>query len=100
MNTVFSCCFFVHFMNTLDCWFVSLLYSRGWMMVHVLAVLNVPFWSLQDLNLPVVGSQIVGLIPLMAMLDCAAFYINRDRLFILEEEHKVRLVRSSRFFLH
>ncbi|XP_035533872.1 formimidoyltransferase-cyclodeaminase [Morone saxatilis] len=48
----------------------------------------------EDLKLPVVGSQIVGLIPLKALLDSADFYIHRDRLFILEEEHKVRLVRD------
>ncbi|XP_066544664.1 formimidoyltransferase-cyclodeaminase isoform X2 [Amia ocellicauda] len=48
----------------------------------------------EELNLPVVGSQIVGLIPLKAVLDCADFYIQRDGLFILEEEHKVRLVIS------
>ncbi len=47
----------------------------------------------QDLKLPVVGSQIVGLIPLKALLDSADFYIRRDGLFIVEEEHKVRLVR-------
>lgn len=41
-----------------------------------------------------VGSQIVGLIPLKALLDSADFYISRDRLFIIEEEHKVRLVRK------
>lgn len=51
--------------------------------------------SPQDLNLPVVGSQIVGLMPLRAVLDCADFYIQRDRLFIVEEEHKVRLVISK-----
>lgn len=49
----------------------------------------------KDLNLPVVGSQIVGLMPLRAVLDCADFYIQRDRLFIVEEEHKVRLVISK-----
>ncbi|XP_067357213.1 formimidoyltransferase-cyclodeaminase isoform X3 [Channa argus] len=49
----------------------------------------------EDLKLPVVGSQIVGLIPLKALLDCADFYIHRDQLFILEEEHKVRLVVSK-----
>uniref|UniRef100_A0A8C9T0P4 Formimidoyltransferase-cyclodeaminase n=1 Tax=Scleropages formosus TaxID=113540 RepID=A0A8C9T0P4_SCLFO len=49
----------------------------------------------KDLNLPVVGSQIVGLIPLKAMLDCADFYIKRDHLFVVEEEHKVRLVVSK-----
>ncbi|KAK7126679.1 hypothetical protein R3I94_018005 [Phoxinus phoxinus] len=49
----------------------------------------------KDLNLPVVGSQIVGLIPLEAMLDCADFYIKREKLFVVEEEHKIRLVISK-----
>ncbi|KAG5262016.1 hypothetical protein AALO_G00291160 [Alosa alosa] len=49
----------------------------------------------RDLNLPVVGSQIVGLIPLQAVLDCANFYIQKEKLFIVEEEHKVRLVISK-----
>nr|XP_020447685.1 formimidoyltransferase-cyclodeaminase [Monopterus albus]XP_020447686.1 formimidoyltransferase-cyclodeaminase [Monopterus albus]XP_020447687.1 formimidoyltransferase-cyclodeaminase [Monopterus albus]XP_020447688.1 formimidoyltransferase-cyclodeaminase [Monopterus albus]XP_020447689.1 formimidoyltransferase-cyclodeaminase [Monopterus albus]XP_020447690.1 formimidoyltransferase-cyclodeaminase [Monopterus albus] len=47
------------------------------------------------LKLPVVGSQIVGLIPLKALLDSADFYIHRDELFIIKEEHKVRLVISK-----
>ncbi|KAK1165450.1 formimidoyltransferase-cyclodeaminase isoform X1 [Acipenser oxyrinchus oxyrinchus] len=46
----------------------------------------------EELNLPVVGSQLVGLIPLKAVLDSAEFYIQKEKLFILEEEHKVRLV--------
>ncbi|KAM7365870.1 hypothetical protein PAMP_016763 [Pampus punctatissimus] len=49
----------------------------------------------EGLSLPVVGSQIVGLIPLKALLDSADFYISRERLFIIEEEHKVRLVISK-----
>ncbi|XP_061571582.1 formimidoyltransferase-cyclodeaminase-like isoform X1 [Cololabis saira] len=49
----------------------------------------------EELKLPVVGSQIVGLIPLKAVLDAADFYIQRDRLFVIEEEHKVRLVVSK-----
>nr|XP_055074709.1 formimidoyltransferase-cyclodeaminase-like [Misgurnus anguillicaudatus] len=49
----------------------------------------------KDLNLPVVGSQIVGLIPLKAMLDCADFYIRRENLFVVEDEHKIRLVISK-----
>uniref|UniRef100_A0A8C5C9K0 Formimidoyltransferase-cyclodeaminase n=1 Tax=Gadus morhua TaxID=8049 RepID=A0A8C5C9K0_GADMO len=49
----------------------------------------------QALRLPVVGSQVVGLLPLKALLDAADFYIQRDQLFILEEEHKVRLVISK-----
>uniref|UniRef100_A0A8C9XSF8 Formimidoyltransferase-cyclodeaminase n=1 Tax=Sander lucioperca TaxID=283035 RepID=A0A8C9XSF8_SANLU len=49
----------------------------------------------KELKLPVVGSQIVGLIPLKAVLDSADFFIQRDGLFILEEEHKVRLVISE-----
>ncbi|XP_051854270.1 formimidoyltransferase-cyclodeaminase [Antechinus flavipes] len=46
----------------------------------------------QELNLPVVGSQLVGLVPLKALLDAAEFYCKEESLFILEEEHKIRLV--------
>ncbi|XP_006876173.1 PREDICTED: formimidoyltransferase-cyclodeaminase [Chrysochloris asiatica] len=46
----------------------------------------------QELNLPVVGSQLVGLVPLKAILDAAAFYCKKENLFILEEEHRIRLV--------
>ncbi|XP_069330984.1 formimidoyltransferase-cyclodeaminase isoform X4 [Eulemur rufifrons] len=46
----------------------------------------------QALSLPVVGSQLVGLVPLKALLDAAAFYCDRENLFVLEEEHRVRLV--------
>uniref|UniRef100_A0A674ME92 Formimidoyltransferase-cyclodeaminase n=1 Tax=Takifugu rubripes TaxID=31033 RepID=A0A674ME92_TAKRU len=49
----------------------------------------------KGLKLPVVGSQIVGLIPLKALLDSADFYIQRDGLFIVDEEHKIRLVISK-----
>ncbi|KAL6462033.1 hypothetical protein MHYP_G00301780 [Metynnis hypsauchen] len=49
----------------------------------------------RELSLPVVGSQIVGLIPLKAVLDCADYYIQKDKLFVVEEEHKVRLVISK-----
>ena len=64
-------------------------------LLHVLPVLLhvLPVWLLvKALRLPVVGSQVVGLLPLKALLDAADFYIQRDQLFILEEEHKVRLV--------
>lgn len=45
------------------------------------------------MNLPVVGSQLVGLVPKKAMLDTAEFYIKKEKLFILEEEHKIKLVK-------
>ncbi|XP_058152357.1 formimidoyltransferase-cyclodeaminase [Dasypus novemcinctus] len=48
----------------------------------------------QELSLPVVGSQLVGLVPLKAILDAAAFYCEKENLFILEEEHRIRLVVS------
>uniref|UniRef100_A0A8C4U231 Formimidoyltransferase-cyclodeaminase n=1 Tax=Falco tinnunculus TaxID=100819 RepID=A0A8C4U231_FALTI len=48
----------------------------------------------EALNLPVVGSQLVGLVPKKAMLDTAEFYIKKENLFILEEEQKIRLVVS------
>ncbi|XP_062971152.1 formimidoyltransferase-cyclodeaminase [Cynocephalus volans] len=48
----------------------------------------------QELSLPVVGSQLVGLVPLKALLDAAAFYCDKENLFILEEEQRIRLVVS------
>ncbi|KAL5007894.1 hypothetical protein ScPMuIL_016700, partial [Solemya velum] len=46
----------------------------------------------EELNLPVVGSQIVGLIPKKALMDMAEYYIKKSNLFILEEDQKLRLV--------
>nr|XP_035138901.2 formimidoyltransferase-cyclodeaminase isoform X3 [Callithrix jacchus] len=46
----------------------------------------------RELSLPVVGSQLVGLVPLKALLDAAAFYCKKENLFILEEAHRIRLV--------
>ncbi|CAK8672361.1 formimidoyltransferase-cyclodeaminase-like [Clavelina lepadiformis] len=46
----------------------------------------------QDLNLPVVGSEIIGLVPLQEILDAANFYVKRDNLFVLDEKSKVQLV--------
>lgn len=34
----------------------------------------------------------MGLIPKKAMLDAAEFYIKKENVFILEEEHKIKLV--------
>ena len=47
---------------------------------------------MQELNLAVTGSEVVGLIPLAAILSAAEFYISRENLFILHERQKVRLV--------
>ena len=60
-------------------------------------VFNVCFWpvvSSQELNLAVVGSQIVGIVPLKALMDAAEYYMKKDNLFILEEDQKLRLVRE------
>ena len=43
------------------------------------------------LNVGVAGSEIVGLIPLEAILMAAAYYIEKENLFILDEDQKVRL---------
>ncbi len=40
----------------------------------------------------VAGSELVGLIPLEAMLKAAEFYIQRENLFILDEDQKIKLV--------
>ncbi|XP_076461049.1 formimidoyltransferase-cyclodeaminase-like [Babylonia areolata] len=46
----------------------------------------------EELNLAVVGSQIVGIVPLKALMDAAEFFMKEDNLFILEEDQKLRLV--------
>jgi glutamate formiminotransferase/formiminotetrahydrofolate cyclodeaminase len=44
------------------------------------------------LNVGVAGSEIVGIVPLEAMLMAADYYIEKENLFILEEAQKIRLV--------
>ena len=39
-----------------------------------------------------VGSEIVGLVPLAPMLMAAEFYMEKEGLFILHEHQKIRLV--------
>ncbi|XP_033640051.1 formimidoyltransferase-cyclodeaminase-like isoform X1 [Asterias rubens] len=46
----------------------------------------------EELNVAVCGSQIVGLVPRKAILEAADFYIQKENLFILEEDQKIRLV--------
>ena len=45
-----------------------------------------------ELNVGVSGSEIVGLVPLEAILMAADYFIEKENLFILEEDQKVRLV--------
>ena len=45
----------------------------------------------RKLNLAVAGSELVGLIPLAAVLAAAEHYIAKEGLFILDERQKVRL---------
>lgn len=44
------------------------------------------------LNIGVAGSELVGLIPLEAMLMAADYYIEKENLFILDEDQKIKLV--------
>ncbi len=43
------------------------------------------------LNVAVTGSEMVGLVPLDAMLKAADYYMEKENLFILDEDQKVRL---------
>ena len=43
------------------------------------------------LNVGVAGSEIVGLVPLASILMAADFYMEKENLFILDEDQKVRL---------
>ena len=45
----------------------------------------------KELNIGICGSEVVGLVPLDAMLRAADHYIQKESLFILEEEQKIRL---------
>jgi len=44
------------------------------------------------LNVGVAGSEVVGLVPLDAILMAADYYIEKEKLFILDEDQKIRLV--------
>ncbi len=46
----------------------------------------------KELNLAACGSELVGLIPLEAMLMAADYYMKKENLFILDEKQKIRLV--------
>ena len=45
----------------------------------------------EQLNLGVAGSEVVGIVPLEALLMAADYYIEKENLFIYEEDQKVRL---------
>ena len=45
----------------------------------------------EKLNIAVAGSEIVGVVPLEAMIMAADYYIEKENLFILEEDQKIRL---------
>lgn len=44
-----------------------------------------------EINIPVTGSEVVGLVPLEALLDAADYYMEREGLFVLHEDQKVHL---------
>ena len=46
----------------------------------------------REMNLAVVGSELVGLVPLECFLDIADFYTKKENLFIVDERQKVALV--------
>jgi len=45
-----------------------------------------------NMNIAVAGSELVGLIPLEAMLIAADYYITKENLFIIDDEQKIKLV--------
>ncbi|CAF0816258.1 unnamed protein product [Rotaria sp. Silwood1] len=46
----------------------------------------------ETLNIGICGSQIVGLVPLRPLLMAAEYFIQKENLFILDEDQKLRLV--------
>ena len=47
------------------------------------------------MNIAVCGSQVVGLVPQKAILNAADYYCEKENLFILEEDQRIRLVRMT-----
>lgn len=47
-----------------------------------------------EIGVGVCGSEVVGLIPLSAMLMAADYYIKKENLMILNEDQKIRLVST------
>lgn len=45
----------------------------------------------EELNIGIAGSEIVGVVPLESILMAADYYIEKENLFIIEEDQKVRL---------
>jgi glutamate formiminotransferase/formiminotetrahydrofolate cyclodeaminase len=45
-----------------------------------------------ELNIALAGSEVVGLVPLEAMLQAAEYYIEKENLFIIDEHQKIQLV--------
>lgn len=45
-----------------------------------------------EMNLGLAGSEIVGLVPLEAMLVAADYYIEKENLFVIAEDQKIKLV--------
>lgn len=48
----------------------------------------------EKLKVAVTGSEIVGLVPLQAILQVAEYYIDKENLFVLEEDQKVHLAMN------
>ena len=46
----------------------------------------------QLFKLAVVGSEIVGMIPLQPLLMAADYFVEKEGLFVLQEQQKIRLV--------
>lgn len=47
-----------------------------------------------EIGVGVCGSEVVGLIPLSAMLMAADYYIKKENLMILNEDQKIRIVST------
>lgn len=46
----------------------------------------------EKLKVGIAGSELVGLIPLEALMNAAEYYIEKENLFIIEEDQKIKLV--------
>ena len=47
---------------------------------------------LQEIKVAICGSEVVGLVPLKAILDAAEYYTKKEDLFLVTDDQKIRLV--------
>lgn len=81
------------FIRAVNYFFVMNTYGHKWTLTFDLFLISVISLSCsQEIKVGVCGSQVVGLVPIEAMLKAADYYIEKENLFVMDEDQKIKLV--------